>query len=495
MNETSVYKEALVQLALFCLAIAATRFTNGIFIPVMAACGVVLGLKGQAGRALGIYAMIMMMICINPNILPKNGQLYGLGLRFGPLLIGLALSVGSVTRNGVFRLPFAWLFLYLLFAVIPSAVGWAPFVSYLKIINFSIFLLGIWFGLQGVARNERDLIHLRAVSLALVVFLIMGSVAILPFPGISTLNGLIASREMVNVDVVNAMIAEAIASGDKTLFCGVTNQSQALAPLLSCAWGWVVCDCLFVERKIRWPHLMLIICALPLLYKTRSRVAILCLLVISILVCFYLPRKLELGARVRRWLRPVLLGGVSLGVVALVLAEMNSDAISRWIRKTNDVEGDDRTLQEAVTASRQKLVDMCMEDFKDSPLIGKGFQVAWYTKENLIGDGGIVLSSPIEKGILPIMILGETGLVGLVIFLVFLWIFVADCSRRRFFITIALMAVLLTTNIGEATFFSPGGIGGIEWVLCIVCGYVEDMLLAVRRANLITQENKLTLMC
>ncbi len=495
MNETSIYKQALVQLAIFCLAVAATRFTNGLFILFLAACGMAYGTKGQAGRAFGIYAMIMMMVCLNPNILPKNGQLYGFGLRFGPLLIGLTLSMGCEARYDRSHLPFAWLFFYLLFAFIPSAVGWAPVVSYLKIINFTVFLFGIWFGVQGVARHEREAIRLRAVLLALVMFLIVGSIALLPFPGISTLNGLIASREMADIDAVNAMVVETMASGDKTLFCGVMNQSQALAPLLSCAWAWVLCDCLFVERKIKWPHLALIICALPLLYKTRSRGAILCLFVVVMLVCFYLPRKLELGVRARKWLRPVLLGGAALGAVVIVVAEMQNGAISKWIRKTNDVEGDNRTLQEAVTASRQKLVDMCMADFKNSPVIGKGFQVAWYTKQNLNGNGVIVLSSPIEKGILPIMILGETGVVGAVIFAGFLWAFVAGCSRRRFFITIALMAVLLATNIGEATFFSPGGIGGIEWVLCIVGGYSEDMLLASRCANLTAQESDWAVMC
>ena len=47
--------------------------------------------------------------------------------------------------------------------------------------------------------------------------------------------------------------------------------------------------------------------------------------------------------------------------------------------------------------------------------------------------------------------------------------------------SIVMFTVMLATNIGEATFFSPGGVGGIIWVLCIVGGFVLDMNLIRKR--------------
>ena len=83
-----------------------------------------------------------------------------------------------------------------------------------------------------------------------------------------------------------------------------------------------------------------------------------------------------------------------------------------------------------------------------------------------------MLSSPIEKGVLPIMVLGETGIVGEIFFIDFLISFFGAGSRRRLYMSVAMMSVLLVTNLGEATFFAPGGVGGhcglcVSWGVCV----------------------------
>ena len=145
---------------------------------------------------------------------------------------------------------------------------------------------------------------------------------------------------------------------------------------------------------------------------------------------------------------------------------------------------DQRSLSEAFTASRQGLIEMCMDDFKRRPLIGMGFQVAEYTQEYARGSKGLILSSPIEKGVIPIMILGETGIVGAIVFVVFLISFYFGCVNRRLFLTIMMMTVLLALNMGEATFFSPGGIGGPQWIICMVGGYTLDLMLAAKQRRM-----------
>ena len=157
-----------------------------------------------------------------------------------------------------------------------------------------------------------------------------------------------------------------------------------------------------------------------------------------------------------------------MGIAAM--SEIKSNAISRWIRKTDDVKADTRSLTDAVTSSRMGLVEMCLADYRRKPILGMGFQVAAYTQTRTSS----IFSSPIEKGVLPIMVLGETGIIGLMIFVLFLVSFQSAGAKRGLFVAVAMMWVLIGINMGEATFFSPGGAGGIEWVLCIVGGYLID---------------------
>ena len=481
MYNNQIYKQAFKQFLIFCLWIASARVSKGFILPLMTLLGVVWAFNGKFGKAYSIYAMLLMMIAINPNILPKNGFMFSLGLRFGPLIIGLALVMRSMTITRKQALPLGVMLAYLVVAVVSSIDGWSPMVSYLKLINFTVFFFGIWLGSKGLQLDEDGVSTLRATLLAIATFLIAGSAALWPFPGISTLNSLKMIGEVEDVVLRNEILREMIDSGGMTLFCGVTAQSQALSPLLACAFAWVVCDLLFVEGRFRWPHIALLILALPLLYLTRSRVALLGLVVTLVIVYFYLPRKIQLGNKMKQWLRHILLIGGLMLIALVVVAEMKDNAISRWVRKTEGVKADQRSLSEAFTASRQGLVDMCMDDFYRNPLFGMGFQVAEYTAQSAAMNDGLILSSPIEKGVIPIMILGETGIVGVVVFAIFLLSFYLGCTKRHLYLSVMMMAVLLSLNLGEATFFSPGGLGGPQWLLCVVGGYVLDLTMMFRK--------------
>lgn len=475
MYDNTIYKLAFKKLALFCFWIAVARLTNGVALALMGLVGIVWALKGSCGRAFSIYAMLMFMVIMNPNILPKEGIAYSLGLRFGPLLIGLVLSLNEMFKGNKFGLPMEGMVAYLIVASISSIGGWYPQVSYLKLVNFLIFFLGIWLGVKGVRKSEDEMQNFRATLLALSTFLIAGSLVLMPFPGISTLDAIRSFSDIEDIGLRNEILREMLENGGMGLFCGVTFHSQTMAPVSACAFAWVLCDLLFVEGKFRLPHVVLLLCAFPLLYRTRSRVALLCLTVTLSLAYFYLPRKIELGHKMKKWLGHILLvGGVSLAIV-IVIAEVRNSAITRWLRKTDNVEYDQRTLAEAFTSSRQGLIDECLDDFKLNPLLGMGFQVSRDTPIMMAGQKGLILSSPIEKGVLPLMVLGETGVVGAIVFAGFLITFYIGCANRKFYVTSSLMTLFLTINMGEATFFSPGAAGGPEWLFCIAGGYVLDV--------------------
>lgn len=477
---TDYYKQALKTLVVFCLYLALTRFTNGAFLVIMALMGCVYAFNSKIGKAISLYVMIIFMTVTNPNILPKNGAMYGLGLRFGPLLIGFSLVLRGVSIRSNRRLPLGMLLAYLLIAAVSSINGWAPEISFLKLINFAVFFMGIWLGTQSLEYDVDGVKVLRSTFFSIAIFLVVGSIAILPFPGISTLSGLQMISEVGSIVALNELLEEAALGGAMPLFCGVTSQSQVLSPLLASIVAWVICDMLFVEERIQWPHLALIVLALPILYKTRSRSALLTLFVSMMLIYFYLPRRLRLSGAMRRKIGTILLCSAFILSVLMAVAEIHGDAISKWIRKTNDVEADKRSMSEAFTASRQGLIEECMEDFRRNPAFGSGFQVSWFTAERAKTQKGLVLSAPIEKGVLPVMVLGETGIVGEIVFVAFLVSFFISASHRRLYISIATMCVFLATNFSEASYFSPGGLGGVLWIACVVGGYSLDMSLALR---------------
>ena len=78
------------------------------------------------------------------------------------------------------------------------------------------------------------------------------------------------------------------------------------------------------------------------------------------------------------------------------------------------------------------------------------------------------------------MVLGETGIVGLAVFVFVMFSFYSKCARKHYYCTLILMSVLLATNLAEATFFSPGGVGGPMWMMGIGGGFVSDTIVMIR---------------
>jgi hypothetical protein len=163
-------------------------------------------------------------------------------------------------------------------------------------------------------------------------------------------------------------------------------------------------------------------------------------------------------------------------VLVAVITEVSNQTVSKWLRKTNDVEGDRRDFSEAFTETRMGLLEQSMYEFERSPMFGSGFQVSEAHVSLMQHSDGLILSAPIEKGLLPVMVLGETGVVGAICFGFFLISLFIVATRRRLYVTISMFIVFFMTNFGEATFFSPGGMGGTLWVLSIVGGFIIDTI-------------------
>ena len=480
-QDNRIYIDAIKMVGLIVLSMALCRFTNGIFALVVASIGIFCALMQKIGPAICCYVFLPLCIVTNPILIPKGGAVWSIALRFGPLAIGCALAIGAVRRTGRHALPFAGIIPFLLVAIVSSIGGYVPQISYLKLINYFVFLIGIWLGTRNMQHFPKDLQIIRAFFLGMIFLWVWGSLALIPMPAVSYATSLRYLGDGIDFDSVNALGKEMLAAGGKTLFCGVTNHSQALSPVLALSMGWLLCDMLFFEKRFRLPHVITIVAMLPMLYMTRSRVALLTGASVMAILNFYTVNRVRVSSRVKGRLRTGMIGFCLLAMALAGVAEIRDQSITKWIRKTDDLAMDERSTAEALTGSRQSLMEESLYDFRRNPLWGSGFQVSWNHIELYRQTRGLILSASIEKGVLPVMVLGETGIIGSIAFVVFLLSFYLTCNKRRLYVTSTMFTLLLVSNMGEATFFSPGGTGGVLWILTVLGGFVIDTVLLYER--------------
>lgn len=482
LEDRKLVKDVGKYMAILALAIVACRFTNGYFAIAMALVGLCWAFASNFGRALSCFAFFPLLIVLDQGILQQTVA-SAIVLRIAPLLIGLVLFIMSNSRRGANRLPFGTLFGYLFLAVISSMNGWCPSISYMKIINFAIFLTGIWLGTQNLQERLQDVCKERIFFLALSGIVVFGSLAVIPFPAISYSTNLVWSGTKTQAEAAAAM-AELVASGGVSLFSGILNQSQALAPVLSCCIALTLSDMLFIEKRVTVIHGAIIALGLVELYMTRSRTGLFSCTIGLFMVLIYAGKRLYLSSMARAKVRKMISTGILLLIILVVVGEISNRTITKWIYKSNDaIAQENAEFGEALTSTRQMLIDLSIQEFKMNPVFGMGFQVNFET-DYLYGGRGIAFSAPVEKGLLPMAILGEGGIVGSIAFIVFLICFYTTCARKKLHITIAMFTTFLATNIGEATFFSPGGIGGILWMICVVGGFALDTMMLSGRQQL-----------
>ena len=183
-KDTDIYKLTFRMVTFTVLAIALCRLTSGAIMPVFTLIGVYLALANKLGWALVFFVMMPFFVILNPGILGARSSLWGISVRFGPLLIGLLLAMRGASRQGRHKLPLIGIVPFIMAAIISSVDGWAPSISLVKLANFSVFLFGIWFGTQNLQERPKDVLLLRSFFLALACLLVFGSIPTIAIPSI-----------------------------------------------------------------------------------------------------------------------------------------------------------------------------------------------------------------------------------------------------------------------------------------------------------------------
>lgn len=448
------------------------KWLIGCLIGIVAMCGVmkttggagfvlifplILAAFGRNRTELMLYCLLMTAVVtvLNSAIAPKD-VIFALSARGVYFLVGTVLTLQIIgQRSSRLTSPLLSLLFFVAYMAIVSSVGWQPMISYLKLILFFIVYMALYsVGTAVATRPEVRPERVRSVFLAFAVFVLVGSVLLIPFPGISVMSAA-------------AFVQAHGYLPDGGLFQGVTFHSQCVGPLVGVLSVLLFADLLFSVRKWDRLYVLLLLCAPILIYKTGSRTAMGTWLAGLFFVSFLFMNASgrTVGAHWKQRALTLLTVVGMLGGVALFATPGMRAAVARFALKYTS-EGSSLEVDAAtLMTTRQGLIDSQIENFADSPWIGNGFQVSKQLGEKTYSSWEQYLSAPIEKGVWVTAILEEGGVFGMLLFVLFLLIVFPTLIARKAYLGCCALFVFVVANLGEFNLFSMSANGGIIWAL------------------------------
>lgn len=412
---------------------------------------------GARKPTLLLYLLLLMIGAQigNAFFFPKN-MVFVMAVRGTLLFLALAMATQLFGRNHSRLLsPLSGIAIYLGWEAVSSLQGFAPVISYLKLILFSLIYFAYYAVANIVIRDERsDTGRIRAIVLAFACLFLIGSIMLIPFPGISLMTAEEARYQTVML---------------KSLFKGMTMHSQSLGPIAAMFSVLILADLVFSVRKLNLLYVILLLSAPLLVYRTSSRTALVTYLAGSAMVILLLARSREVN---RLWKGKI----VNFAIISTVLVSLAVIAIPKYrqtmLRFVTKQQEHDVVVHaqdvgvEGIVSSRMGVVDRSLYSFKKKPFLGNGFQVAEGMGRGT-GRGGIFsyLSAPIEKGVWVTAVLEEGGVVGFLCFSGFLLYAFMVFVHRRAYASASCIFTATLSNMGEFTFFSMSYTGGLVWAL------------------------------
>jgi len=156
---------------------------------------------------------------------------------------------------------------------------------------------------------------------------------------------------------------------------------------------------------------------------------------------------------------------VALSVVGTIAAPTISNTAQHYLTKSGRAQVDG--LFQAYDRSRGRLIDQMLANINDHPLTGIGFGIASELETMVISRDPILnlpVGASIEKGVVPLAIIEELGLFGGLLAFTWLWCLIRRGAQGGT-VPLAICTTIVILNMGEATFFSPGGLGLLPIIL------------------------------
>ncbi len=482
--QPQAYSEKELRMSVFkamCF-VALLKLTSGIamlaFIPIAASVA-----SSPRRKVAAIFSTLM--LCTTTTIMSgavfAHSAAYAIATKAIFLVFSVILTMKAAGRRWPPAMkPVSILMMYLAFQTVASTFGWAPVISELKILLMVMFIMAGANACTLGATGSVDASKIRTIMLTVCCVMMIGSILVYPIPSISRSMQIANAADWLTEDLTESELIDMVLEMEQSLYNGLTGHSQMLGPMCAILNAFLFADYVFNVRKVSRLYMLLMVCAAGLIYMTGSRTAM-AAYGFSILVCAHFANGTrKVSSKKKQWLASVVLAIGILGTLAVAVVPSVRERAIGFIMKGRSDTGE-LDMEEAFS-SRQGLIDRSMFFFRQSPLIGNGFQVMWTMKDRKMNGIKSVLSAPIEKGFLPSMILEEGGIIGGALFLTFILSMIASCRKYRYFCFLTCFLTFVVSNMGEATFFSMSGMGGFCWSVCFAA-FLLDADRAMRESS------------
>ncbi|MEI7671682.1 MAG: O-antigen ligase family protein [Deltaproteobacteria bacterium] len=455
----------------FVLVYVGVMLSIRVFSPVgylLAMMALLLAMRGQATVSFYSLLIVPCLNIMNPLLFHSDANYVFASKILMLLLAGILIQQASAIREryNVLR-PFSWLIGYIALMLALAPFSLVPIVSALKA---ALFLSTIGALIAMVSVMLQGQVHpgpVRSAVLAVCCVFILGSLLALPFPRISR-SMLYLRDTTTGSDLLNDLYG---------LYNGVTYHSQTLGPLLALLNAFLLSDYIFNLQRGGKLHQLLLLGIPVLIYLSSSRTALLTYLGSIIVTWLFMGRSQRVAIERKRFVHGLLLAACLLGTVSLLFSTgLRKHAMNFLEKRQKDDSPSSRDggVFSTIAESRLGLVDSQMESFRRSPVIGNGFQVSENIREQGIHSLSDILSSKVEKGVLPVMILDEGGIIGAMIMIGFVVSAYRTFLKRSCYCFLSTFVAFLLANMGEACMFSPSGPGGVFWTICF-CALLLDL--------------------
>ena len=150
-------------------------------------------------------------------------------------------------------------------------------------------------------------------------------------------------------------------------------------------------------------------------------------------------------------------------VLMLIFNNIVMSVFSNYIMKTDKINFNNLLL--SYESSRSVLYEPMIDNIIKNPNKGIGFGVASDPSSMRIKYfKNIPVSAPIEKGVLPLLILEEVGIYGFVFFVIWILMLLIRANTNGSG-SLFVLITLFMFNLGEAGLFSPNGFGMLYLIL------------------------------
>ncbi len=408
--------------------------------------------------------MVLMSFMVTAGALVPKNVIFFTTQRISLALIAFFLIAQNAGRKtNLLVAPFITIFFYVAYMAVISLFGWQPLVSELKIVLFiTLFTSFMMSANAATAWAVRERL-IRSIFLSMACYFIFGSFVTRFFPSVGY-SMLISKMEVWGTDTSDILLG-----GGVRLFSGMTWHSQTLGPLLAVLNSLIITDYLINVRGASWIYRGLILVCPILVYWTSSRTAMGAYVVSWAIAIFFILKARSVTASRKSQIVSGAVIAVILGLlVGVSVPQIRNKAIAFVFKQEVELVayggGTDGGL-DSVMSSRQALIDQSLYNFKKSPLIGNGFQVSSVMEGMKFESWKALLSAPIEKGFLPAAILEEGGIFGAIMMVIILVTVYFSLNRYQAYCGLATFLIFFITNMGEFSFFSMSGNGGILWSL------------------------------